>query len=277
MGSDTKKKCAAKVKKGKSKGKQELPKSQAQLVADDHKKQVHQFLENAILGQYYDAFMADGYDDLNTVLNLTTEELEEIGLKKGHQKRFIKQVAEARKRTTVATSIILPSALVVDPPNAEVHHGQVPNRNRESHEPLRHELSSQVEEANVMGEGGDEAIVCRDCLKEFVDSVERQEWRKSMGYHTKPVRCLECRKAKKVRMNDGDEWGGGCFGCGKEGHVYRECPDNACFNCGKEGHMSRECPDERGSCFTCGKEGHITRDCPDKPASGGACFQYLTV
>ena len=34
----------------------------------------------------------------------------------------------------------------------------------------------------------------------------------------------------------------GCYACGKQGHMRRECPDVVCYKCQKKGHLSFNCP-----------------------------------
>lgn len=44
----------------------------------------------------------------------------------------------------------------------------------------------------------DKKIICKDCGKEFVLTVGEQEWYKEKGFND-PVRCKECRQARKVK------------------------------------------------------------------------------
>ena len=43
----------------------------------------------------------------------------------------------------------------------------------------------------------DKTLVCRDCGSEFVFSVGEQEFYKEKGFENEPVRCSDCRRAKK--------------------------------------------------------------------------------
>ena len=48
----------------------------------------------------------------------------------------------------------------------------------------------------------DKKIICKDCGKEFIFTVGEQEFYQEKGFTNEPVRCKECREAKKVRMNE---------------------------------------------------------------------------
>ena len=45
----------------------------------------------------------------------------------------------------------------------------------------------------------DKKIVCKDCGKEFIFTVGEQEFYKEKGFENDPVRCPECRKARKAQ------------------------------------------------------------------------------
>lgn len=46
----------------------------------------------------------------------------------------------------------------------------------------------------------DEIIICKDCGNEFVFTVGEQNFYEEKGLENKPVRCKECRIAKKEAM-----------------------------------------------------------------------------
>lgn len=46
----------------------------------------------------------------------------------------------------------------------------------------------------------DKEIVCKDCGKTFVFTVGEQNFYKEKGFEHEPVRCPECRKARKARI-----------------------------------------------------------------------------
>ena len=74
----------------------------------------------------------------------------------------------------------------------------------------------------------DQTLVCRDCGKEFVWTASEQEFYQQKGFQNAPVRCPDCRAAKKVRM---DRNGGGRDG-GRGGE--RQSFPITCAQCGKQ-------------------------------------------
>ena len=51
----------------------------------------------------------------------------------------------------------------------------------------------------------DKKITCKDCGKEFIFTVGEQEFYKEKGFENDPVRCPECRKARKAQKMNGDK------------------------------------------------------------------------
>lgn len=48
----------------------------------------------------------------------------------------------------------------------------------------------------------DRTLVCKDCGKEFVFTVGEQEFFKEKGFDNDPVRCPDCRRARKAQRNN---------------------------------------------------------------------------
>ncbi len=69
----------------------------------------------------------------------------------------------------------------------------------------------------------DQTLTCRDCGKEFVWTASEQEFYQQKGFQNAPVRCPDCRRAKKSRMDNG----GGGFS-------ERQRFEITCANCGKK-------------------------------------------
>lgn len=69
----------------------------------------------------------------------------------------------------------------------------------------------------------DQTLQCRDCGKEFVWTASEQEFYAQKGFDNAPVRCPDCRHAKKQRMNDSrgprQSFPIVCSQCGKEDTV----------------------------------------------------------
>ena len=49
----------------------------------------------------------------------------------------------------------------------------------------------------------DKKILCRDCGNEFIFTAGEQEFYKEKGFDNDPVRCADCRRAKKEKFNRG--------------------------------------------------------------------------
>ncbi|KAG8540797.1 hypothetical protein GDO81_018527 [Engystomops pustulosus] len=72
--------------------------------------------------------------------------------------------------------------------------------------------------------------------------------------------CDLMSELTKTRDEDGI-WTGGCFKCGRVGHIASNCSVVKCSLCGDIGHVSADCQNIR--CNLCGEIGHAHRDCPN--------------
>lgn len=45
----------------------------------------------------------------------------------------------------------------------------------------------------------DKNLVCNDCDNQFTFTVEEQTYYKEKGFENDPVRCPDCRKARKAK------------------------------------------------------------------------------
>lgn len=68
----------------------------------------------------------------------------------------------------------------------------------------------------------DQTLTCRDCGQPFTWTASEQEFYQQKGFQNAPVRCPNCRQAKKSRMGDDRGRGG-----------ERQSFEITCANCGK--------------------------------------------
>jgi CxxC-x17-CxxC domain-containing protein len=79
----------------------------------------------------------------------------------------------------------------------------------------------------------DRTLTCRDCGNTFTFTEGEQDFYTQKGF-SEPVRCPDCRQAKRANRNGGgyDSYGDG--GGGGYGRSERTMTDVVCANCGKE-------------------------------------------
>ena len=49
----------------------------------------------------------------------------------------------------------------------------------------------------------DKTIKCKDCGNDFIFTEAEQAFYKEKGFDNEPVRCPDCRKARKAQRNNG--------------------------------------------------------------------------
>lgn len=63
-------------------------------------EEVRKWLDGHGFSEYKDKFRDEGYDDLETISEIASDDLEDLGItKKGHVKKFLLKVEELKKNT----------------------------------------------------------------------------------------------------------------------------------------------------------------------------------
>lgn len=79
----------------------------------------------------------------------------------------------------------------------------------------------------------DRTLVCNDCKENFTFTTGEQEFYAEKGFTNDPVRCPECRNARKKSRGD-NRRGGGHGGGHASGQQRRELFNAICAECGVE-------------------------------------------
>lgn len=82
----------------------------------------------------------------------------------------------------------------------------------------------------------DKTIVCKDCGAEFAFTANEQEFFAEKGFTNEPLRCRDCRNARKANSNRGG---------GRPGGNTRQMFDAVCAECGTNCKVPFEPRDER--------------------------------
>ena len=65
----------------------------------------------------------------------------------------------------------------------------------------------------------DKTLICKDCGREFIFTAGEQQFYADKGFEGGPLRCKECRDARKREKNTSRLYTTVCASCGKEAKV----------------------------------------------------------
>lgn len=73
----------------------------------------------------------------------------------------------------------------------------------------------------------DKQLTCKDCGAAFTWTASEQEFYAQKGFSNSPVRCPNCRRARKANQYGGSGGGG-------DGYGQRQMSDAVCAKCGAQ-------------------------------------------
>lgn len=77
----------------------------------------------------------------------------------------------------------------------------------------------------------DKTLVCKDCGEEFVFTAGEQEFYAEKGFQNEPLRCKDCRQARKRSARTREMFEIVCAGCGKVDKVPFEPKQDRAVYC----------------------------------------------
>ena len=100
------------------------------------------------------------------------------------------------------------------------------------------------------------------------------------GWSTVAYRQNEKRGVRNDTSQTGQRWNRKTYNQRGDEVQGRRVLSKGCFHCGKDGHIARNCPDILAGvfCVSCDSRGHYAQNCKNNRAKGkdGACFYVVT-
>ncbi len=87
----------------------------------------------------------------------------------------------------------------------------------------------------------DKTLVCKDCGNDFLFTAGEQEFYAEKGFENEPLRCPECRKARKDQFKKNRKmYTVTCHQCGQEATVPFEPREDRPVLCSKCFELSKQ-------------------------------------
>jgi len=120
------------------------------------REQVRAWFKQMVLSEYSDLFIENGYDRLDVIVELTDEELKQLGVKSGHVKVILKAIADYKAKDKQKQEMMVPSNVIqIQPVDA------VQQQQQQQEQPIVAEAEIKEDKENIPKENepGQEPVV----------------------------------------------------------------------------------------------------------------------